>query len=236
MAEKLVTKNDLLNKLRAYMDTPDDDIIRIKKQIEDVFMECPEILYALNEPSLYNELFDPSDKEHWEWDEKRKINVPTDECRLNWEWNEDLGKYEHLGEWDRYFGSDANIRPFIFIPDTQTDVKHYICYQVSTEENVRYNQNEKILDITFTIFIHGNDRIDKRTGIPRHDLIASIIREKFNWSSIFGMQSKLISSKESTTDNNYVVRTLIFQIEDTNSIVYTPFDENSYIRNNEYWQ
>ena len=118
MAEKLVTKNDLLNKLRAYMYTPDDDIIRIKKQIEDVFMECPEILYALNEPSLYNELFDPSDKEHWEWDEKRKINVPTDECRLNWEWNEDLGKYEHLGEWDRYFGSDANIRPFIFIPDT----------------------------------------------------------------------------------------------------------------------
>ena len=78
MAEKLVTKNDLLNKLRAYMDTPDDDIIRIKKQIADVFMECPEILFALNEPSLYNELFDPSDKEHWEWDEKRKINVPTD--------------------------------------------------------------------------------------------------------------------------------------------------------------
>lgn len=35
-------------------------------------MECPEILYALNEPSLYNELFDPSDKEHWEWDEERK--------------------------------------------------------------------------------------------------------------------------------------------------------------------
>ena len=124
MEEKLVTKNDLLNKLRAYMETPDDDIIRIKKQIEDVFMESPEILYALNEPSLYNELFDPGDKEHWEWDEERKMNVPTDECRLNWEWNEDLGKYEHLGEWDRYFGSDANIRPFIFIPDTQTDVKH----------------------------------------------------------------------------------------------------------------
>ena len=133
MEEKILTKNDLLNKLRAYRTTPDDDVIRIKKQIENVFMESPEILYALNEPSLYNELFDPSDKEHWEWDEERKMNVPTDECRLNWEWNEDLGKYEHLGEWDRYFGSDANIRPFVFIPDTQTDVSHYICYQVSTE-------------------------------------------------------------------------------------------------------
>ena len=73
--EKLKTKADLLNKLRTYKETPDDDVIRIKKQIEDVFMECPEILYALNEPSLYNELFDPRDKEHWEWDEERKINV-----------------------------------------------------------------------------------------------------------------------------------------------------------------
>ena len=231
MAEKLVTKNDLLNKLRAYKTTPDDDIIRIKKQIEDVFMECPEILYALNEPSLYNELFDPSDKEHWEWDEKRKINVPTDECRLNWEWNEDLGKYEHLGEWDRYFGSDANIRPFIFIPDTQTDVKHYICYQVSFQDTVKYQPGLKDTLVTFTIFVHGNDRMDKLTGIPRHDLIASILREKFAWSNIFGMQTHLISNRESTTDNNYLVRTLIFQLTDLNSSVNTPYGGQSQMIN-----
>lgn len=47
--------------------------------------------------------------------------------------------------------------------------------------------------------------MDKLTGIPRHDLIASIIRERFNWSNIFGMQTHLISSRESTTDNNYIV-------------------------------
>lgn len=228
MEEKLITKNDLLNKLRAYKTTPDDDVIRIKKQIEDVFIECPEILYALNEPSLYNELFDPSDKKHWEWDEERKINVPTDECRLNWEWNEDLGKYEHLGEWDRYFGSDANIRPFIFIPDTQTDVKHYICYQVSTEENVRYNSNEKLLNITFTIFIHGNDRMDKRTGIPRHDLIASIIREKFAWIGLEIPTTTPVYNKESTTDNNYVVRTLKYQCTLPNDLVVSSNGTTSY--------
>ena len=69
--------------------------------------------------------------------------------------------------------------------------------------------------------MNGKDRTDKLTGIPRHDLIASIIRERFNWSSIFGMQTHLISSKESVTDNNYLVRTLIFQIVDTNGIVTT---------------
>lgn len=78
--------------------------------------------------------------------------------------------------------------------------------------------------------------MDKLTGLPRHDLIASIIREQFNWSSIFGLQTKLISSKESMTDNNYVVRTLVFQIYyDINGITYSPWGEQSYIRNNESW-
>nr|DAP28264.1 MAG TPA: hypothetical protein [Bacteriophage sp.] len=219
--DKLATKNDLLGKLRIYRDAPDDENVQYKQKIKHALLLNPCLLYALNEASLYNELFDPSDKEHWEWDEDRKINVPTDECKINWEWNEDLGTYEPLGEWDRYFGTNANIRPFLFIPETQTNVRHYVCYQVGFDEQPRYNDTLKYTTITFTIFIHGNDRMDQWTGIPRHDLIASIIRERFNWSNIFGMQTHLISSKESTTDNNYVVRTLVFHVVDTNGIVKT---------------
>ena len=199
MAEKLVTKNDLLNKLRAYKTTPDDENIQYKKKIEKALMLNPCLLYALNEKSLESELFD-------------------DDGNINWEWNEDTKEYEPIGEWDRYFGSNSNIRPFLFIPDTQTEVKHYICYQVAFDEMPRYQDTLKYTNITFTIFVHGNDRYDKLTGIPRHDLIASIIRERFNWSNIFGMQTHLISSKESTTDNNYLVRTLVFQVVDTNGI------------------
>lgn len=202
MAEKLVTKNDLLNKLRAYKTTPDDENIQYKKKVEKALMLNPCLLYALNEKSLESELFD-------------------EDGNINWEWNEDTKEYEPLGEWDRYFGSNSNIRPFLFIPDTQTEVKHYICYQVSFDETPRYQDTLKYTTITFTIFVHGNDRMDKLTGIPRHDLIASIIRERFNWSNIFGMQTHLISSKESTTDNNYLVRTLVFQVIDTNGIVNT---------------
>ena len=202
MAEKLVTKNDLLNKLRAYKTTPDDENIQYKKKIEKALMLNPCLLYALNEKSLESELFD-------------------DNGNINWEWNEDTKEYEPLGEWDRYFGSNSNIRPFLFIPDTQTEVKHYICYQVSFDETPRYQDTLKYTTITFTIFVHGNDRMDKLTRIPRHDLIASIIRERFNWSNIFGMQTHLVSSKESTTDNNYLVRTLVFQVIDTNGIVNT---------------
>ena len=202
MAEKLVTKNDLLNKLRAYKTTPDDENIQYKKKIEKALMLNPCLLYALNEKSLESELFD-------------------DDGNINWEWNEDTKKYEPLGEWDRYFGGTSNIRPYLFIPDTQTEVKHYICYQVSFDEMPRYQDTLKYTNVTFTIFVHGNDRNDKLTGILRHDLIASIIRERFDWSNIFGMQTHLVSSKESTTDNNYIVRTLVFQVVDTNGIVKT---------------
>ena len=202
MAEKLVTKNNLLNKLRAYKTTPDDENIQYKKKIEKALMLNPCLLYALNEKSLESELFD-------------------DDGNINWEWNEDTKEYEPLGEWDRYFGGTSNIRPYLFIPDIQTEVKHYICYQVSFDEMPRYQDTLKYTNVTFTIFVHGNDRNDKLTGIPRHDLIASIIRERFDWSNIFGMQTHLVSSKESTTDNNYIVRTLVFQVVDTNGIVKT---------------
>ena len=197
MSEILTTKEELLNKLRAYADTPDDDNIRYKEKIHDALLNNAELLYALNNEELESELFDGNE-----------LNI-----------NKETG--ELLGEVDRYFGDNSNIRPYLFIPDTQTDVKHYVCYQVSFDELPRYSNIQKYTEITFNIFVNGKDRTDKLTGIPRHDLIASIIREKFNWSSIFGMQTHLISSKESVTDNNYLVRTLIFQIVDTNGIVTT---------------
>ena len=213
MNENLTTKEKLLRKLRAYANTPDDDNIKYKNIIKNALLNCPELLYSLHDEELESELFDDNG------------NLYMDE---------ETGKL--LGEVDRYFGDNSNIRPYLFIPDTQTDVKHYVCYQVSFDELPRYSNIQKYTEITFNIFVNGKDRTDKLTGVPRHDLIASIIRERFNWSSIFGMQAHLISSKESVTDSNYLVRTLIFQIVDTNGIVNTPYGDETYIRNNEYWQ
>ena len=207
MSEILTTKEDLLDKLRAYANNPDDDNIKYKNIIRKALLKCPELLYALNNNELEPELFD----------EDGNLLIDKDTGEL-------------LGEVDRYFGDNSNIRPSLFIPDTQTTVNSYVCYQVMFDELPRYQNVQKYTEITFNIFVNGKDRTDKLTGIPRHDLIASIIREKFNWSNIFGMQTHLIASKESVTDNNYLVRTLIFQITDVNSITYTPLGEKaSYI-------
>ena len=209
MSEILTTKDDLLKKLRAYADNPDDDNIKYKNIIRKALLRCPELLYALNNKELESELFD------------KDGNLLIDE---------DTG--ELLGEVDRYFGDNSNIRPSLFIPDTQTTVNSYVCYQVMFDELPRYNNTQKYTNIVFNIFVNGKDRTDRLTGIPRHDLIASIIREKFNWSNIFGMQTHLISSKESTTDNNYLVRTLVFQITDVNGITYTSFTNNKDAKKN----
>ena len=198
MSENLTKKDDLLNKLRDYAKNPDDDNIKYKNIIKNALLNCPELLYSLHDEELESELFDDNG------------NLYMDEETGNL-----------LGEVDRYFGDDSYIRPSLFIPDTQTTVNSYVCYQVMFDELPRYSNIQKYTEITFNIFVNGKDRTDKLTGIPRHDLIASIIRERFNWSNIFGMQTHLISSKESVTDNNYLVRTLIFQVVDTNGIYKT---------------
>ena len=52
------TKDDMLNKLRAYTHNPDDDNIRIKNQVYQILLHCPELLYAIHDAELESELFD----------------------------------------------------------------------------------------------------------------------------------------------------------------------------------
>lgn len=209
MSEILTTKEELLSKLRAYADTPDDDNIRIKEQIKDTFLNCPELLYAIHNKELESELFD----------EDENLNIDED------------GNL--TGEVDRYFGENANIRPFLFIPETQDEVKNYVCYQTSYSDLVRYNDKEKNLIVTFTIFVNGKDSIDKLTNVPRHDLIASIIREKFAWIGLEISTPTPFGDKESTTDNNYLVRTLQYEVTLPNSLCKTEGKNTFY--NNKRW-
>ena len=173
-----------------------------------MLMCCPELLYALNEKKLESELFDEDG---------------------NLKWDAETG--EPLGEWDKYFGSNSNIRPFLFIPDTQTESKHYVCYQVGFTNIPKHNTIEKYNTITFTIFVHGDDRIDKLTGIPRHDLIAAIIQEQINWTNLFGTKCKIVSDKESMTDTDYIVRTFVLETVSMNSITKTENGSTKIVNN-----
>lgn len=210
--EKLLTKNDLLQKLRAYSYTPDDDVIRFKQKIKEKLLKCPELLYALNNTGLESELFNPDGTINAEYDENGNI-IP-------------------LGEWDRYF--PYNIRPYIFIPETQAFTDNFLCYTVGFREVPRYNDVEYYIQVIFTILCSSapEQAVDSLTGQSRADLIGAILREKFNWSNIFGLQCKLVSNQEDIKDTNYISRTLILESTKPNGITNTSLRGNTTIINN----
>ena len=78
MAEKLVTKNDLLNKLRAYRTTPDDDVILYKQKIKNALLSNPYLLYALNDKELESELFTTTVDAEWARPPLTKSNSAED--------------------------------------------------------------------------------------------------------------------------------------------------------------
>ena len=185
------TKQGMIAKLQAYLSNPDDDCIRIKNLLKERMLKFPELLWALNSPVYGDQLF-----------------------------NKD-GSLNETGEWDVYFGDSSHIRTFLFIPETQDEVMNYICYQVQTDENMRYDSAMKYLIITFTIFVHEKDSFDRDTGIARHDLIGGIIREMMAWSAITMSHATPIGSSESVTDTNYITKVLRYQAAMPNNLVVT---------------
>ena len=185
------TKSEMLEQLTAYLNNPDDDTIRLKNKIKQMLLKNPQLLWALNDSELEKQLFN------------------------------DDGTLNETGEWDAYFGENSLIRPFLFIPETQDIVSNYLCYQVSTQENFRYNNSMKYLIVTFTILVQEKDSVDKFTGIARHDLIASIIRESLAWSSVGLADAVPIYEDEAITDNNYITKVIKYQIGLPNNLVVT---------------
>lgn len=118
---------------------------------------------------------------------------------------------------DDYFGE--NILPFYLLANTQTKVQNYICYETSFTEVSKFNGIIKLGQIIFYILCPEKDIYDRQSGIARHDLIAALITDTFNWSHDFGMQIHLVSDKPYAVDNNFILRTLTFEQETPNSIV-----------------
>lgn len=196
------TKEELLAKIRAYAENPDDDVLRFKDKIKDTLLKSPEFLYALN------------------WDEYESELINGD------------GTINEEGEWDRYF--NTAIKPYYFMPDTQKESRTFVTYGVSFNESPRYNEKEYYYMVTFNILSHANDSMDEDTGYVRADLIASILRENFAWSNIFGTQCRLTQNREITVDSQYSARVLVFEGTMPNALYKTTggktYLANTYVR------
>lgn len=112
---------------------------------------------------------------------------------------------------------NTNIFAYIRIPQVQDVASNFICFSVDDMEADRYNSVMKTQYVQFVVFCHGDD-IKTPYGIERHDLLGYLIRDIFQWSTMFGMTAKLVYNRESTTDTNYSCRTLKFELTKTNSL------------------
>lgn len=112
-----------------------------------------------------------------------------------------------------------NILPFYLIVDTQTKTQNYICFETSFMEVPKFNTTMKLGQVIFYIICDSKTIYDKESGIARHDLLAALIQDEFNWTNMFGTQIHVVSDKPMAIDNNYVGRTLIFEQTTPNSIV-----------------
>lgn len=111
---------------------------------------------------------------------------------------------------DAYVGK--YIVPYYVLPEVKTQAQNIICFETSFTELPRYNQTEKYQQIIFYILADPKNIYDRKTGIARHDLIAALIQDQFDWSNYFGFQIHLVQDRPYAVDSNkYVLRTLKFE-------------------------
>lgn len=111
---------------------------------------------------------------------------------------------------DAYVGK--YLLPYYTIPEVKTQAQNYICFETSFTEHPRGNITQKYQQIIFYILADPKNIYDRKTGIARHDLIAALIQDEFDWGNDFGFQVHLVSDRPYTVDSNkYVLRTLTFE-------------------------
>ena len=76
------------------------------------------------------------------------------------------------------------------------------------------------------------DLVKTKYGMARHDCLSYIIRDIFNLSNCIGPQMQIVSNVEGVADNNYLTRTLKFELIDDNST--KPFRTNPYEYNKNF--
>lgn len=116
-----------------------------------------------------------------------------------------------------YYG--INILPYYIIAPVQTTVQNYLCFETSFDEEQRYNNTAKLQQLIFYVLCHNKDIKDRETSLARHDLIAALILDQFNWTNLFGKKIHCVSDRPSVVDNDFACRTLIFEQITNNSLV-----------------
>ena len=135
--------------------------------------------------------------------------------------DEDLISTLNNKELEGHKGDDyrfVNIFNFLKIPDTQSTVKNFICFEVNDVEQPRYSEGLMKKYIVFRTVSH-EDEVKTDYGVARQDLLALIIKNKFDWSQVFGMHIEKIQDYGKISENGYYYREFVYETTTVNNLV-----------------
>ena len=110
---------------------------------------------------------------------------------------------------------DTNVFNFLRIPDIASDVKTYIGFEVDDVEIPDFNTSRMTRNITFRTVSYKEESKTKY-GIRRQDLLALLIRNKFNWTNKFGLSVHTICNQGKLLESGYYYRDIILNMTATN--------------------
>jgi len=113
---------------------------------------------------------------------------------------------------------NVSVFNFLKIPDIQSRVRNYICFEVNDIEQPRYNDALIIKNIIFRTVSHDDD-YKTDWGMSRQDLLALIIQSEFDWTNAFGMHIEKISDKGRIAENGYYYRKFVYKTTVANNLV-----------------
>lgn len=125
--------------------------------------------------------------------------------------NDELSKGNEVINGDLY--RDVCIFDFMKLPDNKTEVKNYVCFEVNDVSSYDSLVNKRII---FRTVSHEDD-YKTDWGINRHDLLASIIKNEFDWSNALGMHFEKESDNGYVTNDGYYYREIIYKIVSPNN-------------------
>lgn len=104
-----------------------------------------------------------------------------------------------------------NIYPYQRVPDTEDEMKTYICFKVNTRPTYAKNKAFKDIIVTLYIITHQNLMRCDRNG-TRIDFLGSLVLDIFNGKDGFGIgEVEVVSDTEGNSDFLHRYREIIFK-------------------------
>lgn len=122
---------------------------------------------------------------------------------LHWEKSE-FDENFNITNGDQF--KDVCIFDYMKLPNLKENVRNYICFEVNDYKG--YDEHI-IKNVIFRVVSHEEDIVTD-WGISRQDLLATIIKNEFDWTNVFGIHLTKKSDEGLVTKDGYCYREILY--------------------------